>query len=73
MKVSVSLPREDVEFLDEYAKKQGYESRSAVLHKAVRLLRATELSAAYENAWREWAESGDAEVWESTSADGLVS
>lgn len=73
MKVSVSLPGEDVEFLDEYAKKQGYESRSAVLHKAVRLLRATELSAAYENAWREWAESGEAEVWESTSADGLVS
>ena len=73
MKVSVSLPGEDVEFLDEYAKKQGYESRSAVLHKAVRLLRATELSAAYENAWREWADSGDAELWESTSADGLVS
>ena len=72
MKVSVSLPGEDVEFLDEYAKKQGYESRSAVLHKAVRLLRATELSAAYENAWREWADSGDAELWESTSADGLV-
>lgn len=71
MKVSVSLPGEDVEFLDEYAKKQGYESRSAVLHKAVRLLRATELSAAYENAWREWADSGDAELWESTSADGL--
>lgn len=73
MKVSVSLPGEDVEFLDEYAKKQGYESRSAVLHKAVRLLRATELGAAYEHAWREWAQSGDAEVWESTSADGLVS
>jgi Arc/MetJ-type ribon-helix-helix transcriptional regulator len=71
MKVSVSLPGEDVEFLDEYAKKQGYESRSAVLHKAVRLLRATELSAAYENAWREWADSGDAELWELTSADGL--
>lgn len=71
MKVSVSLPGEDVEFLDEYAKKEGYESRSAVLHKAVRLLRATELSAAYENAWREWADSGDAELWESTSADGL--
>ena len=25
------------------------------------------------NAWREWAESGDADVWESTTADGLVS
>jgi len=41
-------PGEDVEFLDEYAKKQGYESRSAVVHKAVRLLRGSELSAAYE-------------------------
>ena len=72
MKVSVSLPVEDVEFLDEYAKKQG-DSRSAVLHKAVRLLLASGLSAAYENAWQEWTESGDAEAWESASADGLSS
>jgi Arc/MetJ-type ribon-helix-helix transcriptional regulator len=71
MKVSVSLPGEDVEFLDEYARKQGYESRSAVLHKAVRLLRASEMGAAYEDAWREWTESGDADAWESASADGL--
>lgn len=73
MKVSVSLPGEDVEFLDEYAKKQGYDSRSAVLHKAVRLLRASELSAAYESAWREWTDNGEADVWESTSADGISS
>ena len=73
MKVSVSLPGEDVEFLDEYAKKHGYESRSAVLHKAVRLLRASELNAAYEGAWQEWTESKDAEAWESASADGLSS
>ena len=32
MKVSVSLPEEDVEFLDEYAASQGG-SRSAVVHK----------------------------------------
>ena len=73
MKVSVSLPGEDVEFLDEYAKKQGFESRSAVLHKAVRLLRTTELSTAYESAWLDWVDSGDAEAWESTSADGISS
>ncbi len=73
MKVSISLPGEDVEFLDDYAKKQGFESRSAVLHKAVRLLRALELSAAYEDAWQEWTESGDAEAWELASADGLSS
>jgi len=73
MKVSVSLPGEDVEFLDEYAKTEGYESRSAVLHKAVRLLRASGLSAAYESAWQEWSEGGDAHAWESASADGLSS
>jgi Arc/MetJ-type ribon-helix-helix transcriptional regulator len=73
MKVSVSLPDEDVDFLDQYAKTEGYESRSAVVHKAVRLLRASGLGAAYEEAWREWAAGGEHELWGSTSADGLPS
>jgi Arc/MetJ-type ribon-helix-helix transcriptional regulator len=73
MKVSVSLPEDDIDFLDQYAKKEGYESRSAVVHKAVRLLRASGLGAAYEEAWREWAASSEDELWESTSADGLPS
>ena len=72
MKLSVSLPEEDVEFLDEYARTQGYRSRSAVLHRAVRLLRSTELGEAYAEAWSEWAESGEAELWGSTTGDGLV-
>ncbi len=71
MKVSVSLPGEDVAFLDEYAREQGLESRSAALQRAVRMLRAAELGAAYEAAWDEWQESGEAEVWESTTGDGL--
>lgn len=71
MKVSVSLPDEDVEFLDAYADAQGFASRSAVLHKAVRLLRASELGPAYEQAWDEWAAGGDAEAWEATAGDGL--
>jgi Arc/MetJ-type ribon-helix-helix transcriptional regulator len=73
MKVSVSLPDEDVEFLDSYAQAQGIVSRSAVLHKAVGLLRATQLGEAYEEAWRSWEGSGDADVWESAAADGLGS
>ena len=72
MKVSVSLPGEDVQFLDEYAKEQGLESRSAALHKAVRLLRSAELGAAYESAWEQWAADSDAELWESTISDGLT-
>ncbi len=71
MKVSVSLPDEDVEFLDAYAESQGIASRSAVMHRAVRLLRASELGAAYEEAWEEWSSGDDATAWESAVGDGL--
>jgi Arc/MetJ-type ribon-helix-helix transcriptional regulator len=73
MKVSVSLPDEDVEFLDTYAETQGFASRSAVVHKAVRLLRAAELGAAYEDAWSEWEAEGESDAWEATAADGIQS
>jgi Arc/MetJ-type ribon-helix-helix transcriptional regulator len=71
MKLSVSLPDEDVEFLDQYAASQGIGSRSAAVHKAVRLLRASELGPAYEDAWAEWATSGDRELWDAATGDGL--
>lgn len=67
MKVSVSLPDEDVEFLDAYAAAQGISSRSAVVHKAVRLLKATGLTSAYEGAWSEW----DDGAWDQALGDGL--
>lgn len=72
MKVSVSLTDADVEYLDAYAHTQGLDSRSAALQKAVRLLRASELGAAYEDAWTDWAQSEDGEVWEAATADGLA-
>ena len=71
MKLSVSLPDEDVEFLDAYAAAEGFASRSAVLHRAVRLLRGAELGTAYEEAFAEWEESGAGATWEITAADGL--
>jgi len=70
MKVSVSLPDDDVEFLDRYAAEQGMGSRSAALHKAVRLLRANELGPAYERAWTDW-DDDDHELWDTTTGDGL--
>ena len=73
MKVSVSLPGDDVQFLDAYAREQGLESRSAALHRAVRLLRTAELGGSYEAAWADWAAEGEAEAWDSTIADGLGS
>jgi len=71
MKVSVSLPDDDVEFLDAYAKSEGFASRSAVLHRAVLLLKANQLGPAYEDAWTEWSSSGDEDVWERAAADGF--
>ena len=70
MKVSVSLPDDDVDFLDTYAEREGIASRSAVLHKAVRLLRASDLGAAYEDAWAEWDGGADSALWEAATGDG---
>jgi antitoxin MazE9 len=73
VKLSVSLPEEDVKFLDAYASDQGISSRSAVLHKAVRLLRGAELGSAYEDAFVEWDDTGEETAWDATSGDGLAS
>lgn len=71
MKISMSLPGEDVTFLDAYAKEKGLPSRSAAIHKAVRLLRASGLGIAYEAAWSEWSEENES-MWDATSSDGLL-
>jgi Arc/MetJ-type ribon-helix-helix transcriptional regulator len=72
MKVSVSLPADDVTFVDEYAARAGIGSRSAVIHLAVVLLRSANLEEAYADAWSEWETGGDAASWDTTSADGIV-
>jgi Arc/MetJ-type ribon-helix-helix transcriptional regulator len=69
MKISMSLPEEDVNFLDAYASEKGLPSRSAALHRAVRLLRATGLGIAYESAWAEWQDE-DQQLWDTTTSDG---
>ena len=71
MKVSVSLPEADLKFLDSYVESRRFPSRSAVLHKAVRLLRGAELGAAYEDAFLGWEPSGEAALWEVTASDGI--
>lgn len=72
MKVSVSIPENDVAFLDDYARSHGITSRSAALHRAIRLLRASELSQHYAAAFTEWEDSGEDSVWDAAMADGLA-
>ena len=71
MKISISLPEEEVGFLDAYARSQGIKSRSGVVQAALRLLRTMELTDDYAAAWVEWHED-DSRVWDQSSADGLV-
>jgi Arc/MetJ-type ribon-helix-helix transcriptional regulator len=72
VKLSVSLPDEDVTFLDEYAARAGTGSRSAVIHRAIGLLRSANLEEAYARAWDEWETGEDAALWDTTVADGIL-
>ncbi len=72
MKLSVSLPDEDVALLDAYMRQSGLTSRSAALRHAIHLLRHPDLEQHYAAAWQEWEASGEQELWEHTTADGLV-
>lgn len=66
----MSLPEDDVAFLDRYAERSGMSSRPAAVQRAIDLLRAEEPGPAYADAWDTWAED-EANVWDATIADGL--
>jgi hypothetical protein len=72
VKISVSLPPGDVEFLDAYAREHQIGSRSGAVQHALKVLRNLDLGDAYEQAWDEWESSGEAEVWAPATADGMA-
>ena len=45
------------------------ESRSAALHRAIRLLRASELGDAYAAAFTEWADDSANDAWDNAVVD----
>lgn len=65
------MDTDDVDFIDHYAAEHAVGSRSAVMQKAVALLRAVELGDDYAAAWDEWALTDDAGLWDTTVNDGL--
>jgi Arc/MetJ-type ribon-helix-helix transcriptional regulator len=71
VKISVSLPDDDLAFVDEYAARTGAGSRSSVIHQAIGLLRLSELEESYAETWREWDASEDARLWRAIVADGI--
>ena len=65
MKLSVSLPDEEFAFLDRCVEDGTYPSRSAVVLRALRLLRAADLGAMYADAFAEWDSSDEGADWDS--------
>ncbi len=72
MKLSVSLPEEDVDVLDAYIERAGLPSRSAGLQRAIRMLRYPSLEDDYDDAWSEWTAAGEDDAWANTRGDGLA-
>lgn len=72
MKLSVSVPSEDVAFLDSYAAEHALESRSAALHHAIQALRVRALPGSYAEAWADWDADGEADAWEATTGDAAA-
>lgn len=73
VKVSTTLAERDLVFIENYANRHGLPSRAAGFHAAISALREKELEAQYEEAYHEWYISGEAEVWECVSGDGIES
>ena len=71
VKLSVSLPAEDVAFVDSYVERTGEPSRSSAIQRAIALLRAADLEDEYAEAFDEWSRAED-DAWDRTAADGLV-
>lgn len=72
VKLSVSLPDDDVTFIDQYASRRGSSSRSSVVHHAIQLLRMSELEDAYTDAWDEWQRGGSEAAWSAATGDGIA-
>ena len=71
MKLSLSIPSEDVAFLDEYAAAHDLSSRSAAMHVAIKALRISDLPGSYAEAWTDWESGDDADAWDAAAGDGL--
>lgn len=73
MKISVSLPDDECEFLDRCVDEGQYPSRSAVVLRALRLLRSADLGAMYAEAFTEWASSDEGADWDGVDTASGVS
>lgn len=65
-KISISLPRKQYEFIENYQTEHHYKSRSEVIREALRLLQQVQLEACYQEANQELDDD-----FETTALDGI--
>ncbi|PTA66377.1 type II toxin-antitoxin system ParD family antitoxin [Deinococcus arcticus] len=70
-KMSVSLESTLIEFVMHYQKAHQIRSKSEVIARALTLLREHELETQYAAALEEWQASGEADLWDAVTSDGL--
>lgn len=71
-KISVSLSEDDLAFLDGEALTGAFANRSAAVQEGIRLLRESRLADAYAEAFGEWHDTGEEDIWHAASADGVA-
>jgi Arc/MetJ-type ribon-helix-helix transcriptional regulator len=71
VKLSVSLPDNDVAFIDNLSREHDG-NRSAAVHHLIQLAREMRAADAYTAAFDEWHESGDDAAWDGPASDEIV-
>ena len=66
LKLSISLPRQQIEFIENYQSEHHVKTRSEVIKKALYLLQQAQLEACYREA-----SQMEEDVFDSTTSDGL--
>ena len=69
MKFSINLPAAEMNFLDKCVEDGRYPSRSAVVLRALRLLRSADLGAMYADAFTEWDKSKEGIDWNAVDTE----
>jgi Arc/MetJ-type ribon-helix-helix transcriptional regulator len=73
VKLSVSLPDDECEFLDRCVEDGLYPSRSAIVLRALRLLRSADLGKMYSEAFTEWEASDEGADWDAIDTASEIS
>lgn len=68
-KISISLPKDAIQFVESYRKEHRLRSRSEVFAKAVKALRDINLQEQYRASYRDHA--AEMKAWDGTAGDGL--